>query len=381
MVVWSDYNQGFVFGDTYIGTVNRVGVHTWNVAGKPPPDDLDLEDWIDVSDPADIYVFGFVLKLCQFQCFHHHIIWSPTLIVKQKWRATYIRADICVMIPKYVHFFLAVENIRMMHSNPLESLWPLINWCRFQEIVPLNASNVLSVEDEGPAMKWEANIREFLNTRIGPKRETKLARTRSLPSSSTHDHVDIIPVDVPEVSNVKKLLGSCLGEEVLMSSTFRAAELNLLNQLGVNYKKELFKELRELPSTNEAAPVMPPDDYSWPFARIAPMITAMVDETVPQAAHPKFVDSLSFLDDMEPYQHVHQQYSRVASKQMVGLFITVWIRSDLWRHVHNVQVSAVGCGLMNYLGNKVSFNFLRDVMPCGHSVDRPMYLISWGTTA
>lgn len=240
----------------------------------------------------------------------------------------------------------------------------------------MNASNVLSVEDEGPAMKWEANIREFLNTRIGPKRETKLARTRSLPSSSTHDHVDIIPVDVPEVSNVKKLLGSCLGEEVLMSSTFRAAELNLLNQLGVNYKKELFKELRELPSTNEAAPVMPPDDYSWPFARIAPMITAMVDETVPQAAHPKFVDSLSFLDDMEPYQHVHQQYSRVASKQMVGLFITVWIRSDLWRHVHNVQVSAVGCGLMNYLGNKVSFNFLRDVMPCGHSVDRPMYLIS-----
>lgn len=37
-------------------------MHTWNVAGKPPPDDLDLEDWIDVSNPADIYVFGYVFK-------------------------------------------------------------------------------------------------------------------------------------------------------------------------------------------------------------------------------------------------------------------------------------------------------------------------------
>lgn len=37
-------------------------MHTWNVAGKPPPDDLDLEDWIDVSNPADIYVFGYVYR-------------------------------------------------------------------------------------------------------------------------------------------------------------------------------------------------------------------------------------------------------------------------------------------------------------------------------
>lgn len=37
---------------------NSVAVHTWNVAGKPPPDDLDLEEWIGNSQPADVYVFG-----------------------------------------------------------------------------------------------------------------------------------------------------------------------------------------------------------------------------------------------------------------------------------------------------------------------------------
>ncbi|GFS46698.1 inositol polyphosphate 5-phosphatase I [Actinidia rufa] len=31
-------------------------VGSWNVGGKLPPDDLDIESWLDVSEPADIYV-------------------------------------------------------------------------------------------------------------------------------------------------------------------------------------------------------------------------------------------------------------------------------------------------------------------------------------
>lgn len=36
----------------------RICVGTWNVGGKLPHDDLDIDDWIDTDDPADIYVFG-----------------------------------------------------------------------------------------------------------------------------------------------------------------------------------------------------------------------------------------------------------------------------------------------------------------------------------
>ena len=36
----------------------RICAGTWNVGGKIPPDDLDLEGGLDVSDPADIYVIG-----------------------------------------------------------------------------------------------------------------------------------------------------------------------------------------------------------------------------------------------------------------------------------------------------------------------------------
>jgi hypothetical protein len=49
------------------------------------------------------------------------------------------------------------------------------------------------------------------------------------------------------------------------------------------------------------------------------------------------------------------RYCLVASKQMVGIFLMVWVRSDIREHVKNLKVSCVGRGLMGYLGNKVSF--------------------------
>lgn len=58
-----------------------IFVATWNVAGRSPPSNLSVDDWLHSSPPADIYVLGF------------------------------------------------------------------------QEIVPLNAGNILGAEDNGPAKK------------------------------------------------------------------------------------------------------------------------------------------------------------------------------------------------------------------------------------
>lgn len=44
----------------------------------------------------------------------------------------------------------------------------------------------------------------------------------------------------------------------------------------------------------------------------------------------------------------------IISKQMVGIFITVWARSDLCLHIKHATFSCVGCGIMGCLGNKVS---------------------------
>ncbi|XP_020205473.2 type I inositol polyphosphate 5-phosphatase 8 [Cajanus cajan] len=49
-------------------------------------------------------------------------------------------------------------------------------------------------------------------------------------------------------------------------------------------------------------------------------------------------------------------YCLAASKQMVGIFLCVWVRADLYDHVTNLKVSCVGRGIMGYLGNKGSIS-------------------------
>ncbi|CAI0418401.1 unnamed protein product, partial [Linum tenue] len=50
----------------------------------------------------------------------------------------------------------------------------------------------------------------------------------------------------------------------------------------------------------------------------------------------------------------HPKYVRIVSKQMVGIYVSVWVRKRLRRHVNNLKVSPVGVGLMGYMGNKGS---------------------------
>ncbi|KAL9256128.1 Type IV inositol polyphosphate 5-phosphatase 9-like protein [Drosera capensis] len=45
-------------------------------------------------------------------------------------------------------------------------------------------------------------------------------------------------------------------------------------------------------------------------------------------------------------------YECIMSKQMVGVFITVWVRGNIRHHIRHPSVSCVGCGIMGCLGNK-----------------------------
>lgn len=51
------------------------------------------------------------------------------------------------------------------------------------------------------------------------------------------------------------------------------------------------------------------------------------------------------------------RYCLVASKQMVGIFLMIWVQSKIKDDVKNMKVSCVGTGLMGYLGNKVNPQF------------------------
>ncbi|KAJ6736000.1 TYPE IV INOSITOL POLYPHOSPHATE 5-PHOSPHATASE 3 [Salix viminalis] len=49
-------------------------------------------------------------------------------------------------------------------------------------------------------------------------------------------------------------------------------------------------------------------------------------------------------------------YVRIVSKQMVGSFLTIWVRRSLRKHIQNIKVSTVGVGVMGYIGNKGSIS-------------------------
>ena len=40
----------------------------------------------------------------------------------------------------------------------------------------------------------------------------------------------------------------------------------------------------------------------------------------------------------------HRKYVRIVSKQMVGIYVSVWVQRRLRRHINNLKVSPVGVG-------------------------------------
>ncbi|KAM0891822.1 hypothetical protein ACQ4PT_026122 [Festuca glaucescens] len=55
-------------------------------------------------------------------------------------------------------------------------------------------------------------------------------------------------------------------------------------------------------------------------------------------------------------ERVRHGYCLAASKQMVGIFLCVWVRADLMPRVTGLRVSCVGTGIMGYMGNKGSIS-------------------------
>ncbi|KAH9571693.1 hypothetical protein CY35_02G106600 [Sphagnum magellanicum] len=190
---------------------------------------------------------------------------------------------------------------------------------RFQEIVPLNAGNVIGVEDEGPAAKWESLIRETLNSRMGNCKETGQPKSFSAPGSPVHDNENKMN-NVPEVSHVGKLLG-----RIVSGKSFEPLETSSF-----------------LGSQEQAS-----ETTDWINEQ------AKLDEAGSQVS--TLLDS-RFSSNGTTCSSSKAKFSRVASKQMVGIFITIWVRSRLLQHVHNVKVSSTGVGIMGYIGNKGSIS-------------------------
>lgn len=162
---------------------------------------------------------------------------------------------------------------------------------RFQEIVPLNAGNVLGAEDYVPATKWLSLIRQALND----------------------------DTDDPELYQY--------------NNNATAAELSLQTNQHGSFKPRLsFSDLLSLEDE------LGKDDFR--------KLSNSSSNLSYRGASP--------IRSGRQGSPTQRSYSLAASKQMVGVFLCVWVRADLYKHISNLKVSCVGRGIMGYLGNKVS---------------------------
>ncbi|KDP26179.1 hypothetical protein JCGZ_22273 [Jatropha curcas] len=313
----------------------RICVGTWNVGGKLPPDDLDIDDWIDTDNPADIYVFGL------------------------------------------------------------------------QEIVPLNAGNIFGAEDNRPVPRWENIIRDTLN-RIRPTK-TKIKCYSDPPSPSKFKPSD----DVPDIEEEILLESdSDIGEEIHPfdeeSNVLHEDKDSLVNdsgKLGVSEQQDLERQfsspkrldrlncLRTEDSAGDVEVLAVQNNrkltkmlsgterigLSWPEPQLDLLSQHVLQRPTSFKSVKSFKTSKSFAAhnsfksvtnemqselvlladlDLEALMKRKRRssYVRIVSKQMVGIFLTIWVRRSLRKHIQNLKVSTVGVGVMGYIGNKGSIS-------------------------
>lgn len=141
-------------------------------------------------------------------------------------------------------------------------------------------------------------------------------------SNNSRDSKDSKPI-IFQKSNLKQLSKSLRADKTLLKSC------NCPVELPISQEKRWLTKLGD-PSNNKL------HNLGSPPAR-------------------RNVDMDEFLAVAEiPFSSPNQMpYRLIASKQMVGIFLTVWTQKDLVPHIGHLRFSSVGRGIMGYLGNKV----------------------------
>ncbi|KAE8655882.1 Type I inositol 1,4,5-trisphosphate 5-phosphatase CVP2 [Hibiscus syriacus] len=228
-----------------------IFVATWNVGGKTPNSDMNLEDFFLREGFADIYI------------------------------------------------------------------------CGFQEIVPLNAGNVLGSEDNEPATKWMALINQALNKPRHSPKHTSADTYNDSKSTNTNACKELKSPTNPHIFDKQVLKILC--------KNFRAGS-NLLKTCNC-----------------------PVDNTHWENRRqrVVRGLANDLDLSPLPVGYNTSIRELVALSEMFPLCSTEEMsYRLITDKQMVGLFLSIWVRKELMPYIGHVRLSSVGRGIMKLLGNK-----------------------------
>lgn len=193
---------------------------------------------------------------------------------------------------------LDLSDFLQVRNEPVPDIYVL----GFQEIVPLNAGNVLVLEDNEPAAKWLALINQSLN---GP---SDLASKGLKPTASFGGSLFF---QKPSLRKIKKYFKKVNGK--------RPKSCNCVLEMERKAAKDFCFRCQESHLNS--------DDSS----------TEEEDENFP-------IPVALATNQMK--------YSLVTCKQMVGIFVSVWMRKELVQYVGHLRICCTSRGIMGCLGNK-----------------------------
>lgn len=227
----------------------------------------------------------------------------------------------------------------------------------------MNAGNVLGAEDDEPAAKWDNLIRRTLNRRSGQNNGS----SHSPPSSPNRR-------DAPDVGTRLDSIAEGAVHRDESSALLRVPDVDSRTQDESKFlsQKEEFQSRRKTRETHRSwssfkSACEPVEEFVG--SKSARRASSFKDDSVFTTEETEVSPGSSPLHSRSSSvnksgYNTRQGYVRVASKQMVGIFISVWVRTSLRRYVHNIKVSSVGLGLMGYLGNKVSVRRYQSRLAC-----------------
>ncbi|MED6132653.1 Type I inositol 1,4,5-trisphosphate 5-phosphatase [Stylosanthes scabra] len=333
----------------YINTKElRICVGTWNVGGKLPPDDLDIDDWLGVNEPADIYVLGLqeIVPLNP-----GNIFGAEDTRPVPKWESI-IRESLNRVRPtpqKIKSFSDPPSPSKYKPSDDVPDIEEEIllesDSDIGEEVHPLDeennvhneaTANKTKADDDTITTSWASNAADIVNSGVPvkhslqrefsfPKRSERKDSLRSVRTEGLSENMD-----TSFAQQTTKLTRMLSGSERIGLS-WPEPPLHLLSQ-QVLERPTSFKSLKSFKSSKSFK------TYN--------SFKSIMDEMPVMPLLPE-IDFQSLIKRKR-----RSPYVRIVSKQMVGVFITIWVRRSLRKHIQNLKVSTVGVGVMGYIGNK-----------------------------
>jgi len=214
----------------------------------------------------------------------------------------------------------------------------------FQEVVPLNAGNVLVIEDNEPASRWLALINQALNRPSPPSDAHAISEAAA--SFSFCRSVDTTASASP-ASALQTPSSSPLDPSRFHKSSNREIRRAAITR-GRRLKTCTCPSERPRSRRSYRAPCLMGCGKN--YADAVESDTTTSDEEDDEVRTSSF--AVSDVKSPAAVASRRERHCLVACKQMVGLFATVWVRRGLVPHVGHVRFSCVGRGIMGYLGNK-----------------------------